>query len=55
MEKTLERLDTDFIDLLLIHRPAGNYLAGYRLMEQAYEAGKVRAIGLSNFKAAPHN
>lgn len=51
VEKTLERLDTDFIDLLLIHQPAGNYLAGYRLMEQAYEAGKVRAIGLSNFNA----
>ncbi len=49
VEKTLARLDTDYIDLLLIHQPAGNYLAGYRLMEQAYEAGKVRAIGISNF------
>ena len=49
VEKTLARLDTDYIDLLLIHQPAGNYWAGYRLMEQAYEAGKVRAIGLSNF------
>lgn len=49
VEKTLERLDTDYIDLLLIHQPAGNYIAGYRLMEQAYKAGKVRAIGLSNF------
>ena len=49
VERTLARLDTDYIDLLLIHQPAGNYLAGYRLMEQAYEAGKVRAIGLSNF------
>ena len=49
VEKTLTRLDTDYIDLLLIHQPAGNYWAGYRLMEQAYEAGKVRAIGLSNF------
>ena len=52
VEKTLARLDTDYIDLLLIHQPAGNYLAGYRLMEQACEAGKVRAIGLSNFNAA---
>lgn len=49
VEKTLERLDTDYIDLLLIHQPAGNYLAGYRLMEEAYQQGKVRAIGLSNF------
>lgn len=49
VEKTLERLDTDYIDLLLIHQPAGNYVAGYRLMEKAYKAGKVRAIGLSNF------
>lgn len=52
VEKTLERLDTDYIDLLLIHQPAGNYIAGYRLMEQAYKAGKVRAIGLSNFTTA---
>lgn len=49
VEKTLERMDTDYIDLLLIHQPAGNYLAGYRLMEKAYKAGKVKAIGLSNF------
>ncbi|HIW80710.1 MAG TPA: aldo/keto reductase [Candidatus Acetatifactor stercoripullorum] len=49
VEKTLERLDTDYIDLLLIHQPAGNYMAGYRLMEKAYKEGKVKAIGLSNF------
>lgn len=49
VEKTLERLDTDYIDLLLIHQPAGNYKAGYHLMEKACKAGKVRAIGLSNF------
>lgn len=49
IEKTLERLDTDYIDLLLIHQPSGNYVAGYRLMEKAYKAGKVKAIGLSNF------
>lgn len=49
MEKTLERLDTDYIDLLLIHQPAGNYIAGYKLMEKAYKEGKVKAIGLSNF------
>lgn len=49
VEKTLERLGTEYIDLLLIHQPAGNYVAGYRQMEKAYQAGKVRAIGLSNF------
>ena len=50
VDKTLERLGTDYIDLLLIHQPAGNYIAGYRAMEKAYKEGKVRAIGLSNFK-----
>lgn len=49
VEKTLERLDTDYIDLLLIHQPAGNYISGYKLMEKAYKEGKVKAIGLSNF------
>ena len=49
VDKTLERLGTDYIDLLLIHQPTGNYVAGYQLMEKAYKEGKVRAIGLSNF------
>lgn len=49
VDKTLERLGTDTIDLLLIHQPAGNYVAGYRQMEKAYKEGKVKAIGLSNF------
>ena len=49
VDKTLERLGTDYIDLLLIHQPAGNFVAGYKQMEEAYQAGKVRAIGLSNF------
>lgn len=49
VDKTLARLDTNYIDLLLIHQPAGNYIAGYRQMEKAYKEGKVRAIGLSNF------
>ncbi len=49
VEKTLARLDTPYIDLLLIHQPSGNYVAGYRQMEKAYKEGKVRAIGLSNF------
>lgn len=49
IDRTLERLGTDYIDLLLIHQPAGNYVAGYKQMEKAYREGKVKAIGLSNF------
>lgn len=49
VEKTLERLDTDYIDLLLLHQPCGNYIEGYKIMENAVKQGKVRAIGLSNF------
>ena len=49
VDKTLQRLGTDYIDLLLIHQPAGNYVAGYRQMERAFQQGKVKAIGLSNF------
>ena len=52
VDKTLARLDTPYIDLLLIHQPAGNYVDGYRQMEKAYKEGKVRAIGLSNFNKA---
>lgn len=52
VDQTLARLDTSYIDLLLIHQPAGNYIAGYQQMEKAYKEGKVRAIGLSNFTAA---
>ena len=40
VDKTLARLDTDYIDLLLIHQPAGDYVAGYRLMEKAYKEGQ---------------
>ncbi len=50
VEETLERLGTDYIDLLYIHQPAGNWLAGYRQLEKAYRDGKVRSIGISNFE-----
>lgn len=52
VDKTLERLGTEYVDLLLIHQPAGNYVAGYRQMEKAYKEGKGKAIGLSNFNQA---
>ena len=50
VEETLERLGTDYVDLLYIHQPAGNWMAGYRQLEQAYRNGKVRNIGISNFE-----
>lgn len=49
VEETLERLGTDYIDLLLLHQYAGDIRTGYRHLEEAYKAGKVRAIGISNF------
>ena len=49
VDETLERLDTDYIDLLLLHQYAGDIKAGYCHLEEAYKAGKVRAIGVSNF------
>ncbi len=53
--QTLERLGTDYIDLLFLHQPVGNYIEGYRAMERAYKAGKVKALGLSNFPADRFN
>lgn len=49
VDETLERLGVDYIDLMILHQPAGNIIAGYRQLEAAYKAGKLRAIGLSNF------
>ena len=49
IEESLRKLQTNYIDLLLIHQPFGDYYGTYRAMEEAYRAGKVRAIGVSNF------
>jgi len=48
-EKSLKNLQVDYLDLYLIHRPFGDYYGAWRAMEELYEAGKIRAIGLSNF------
>ena len=49
IDATLERLDMDYLDLLLFHQPYGEYVDGWRAMEEAVKEGKVRSIGLSNF------
>ena len=50
VNETLERLGVDYVDLLYIHQPAGNWLAGYRQLEKAYKEGKAKSIGISNFE-----
>ena len=50
VDETLERLGVAYVDLLYIHQPAGNWLAGYRQLEKAYREGKAKAIGISNFE-----
>lgn len=49
INKMLKRLDTDYIDLLYVHQPAGDFVGAWRDMERAVEAGKVRTLGISNF------
>lgn len=51
---SLRKLDTDYIDLLLIHQPYGDYYGTWRAMERALAEGKVRAIGVSNFSVAQY-
>lgn len=50
VDETLERLGLDYIDLLFIHQPGGNYMSGYKQLEKAYKEGKIKAIGISNFE-----
>ena len=49
IDETLSRLGTDYIDLLFLHQPVGDYIGAYKAMERAVKAGKVRSLGLSNF------
>lgn len=49
IETSLSNLGLDYIDLYLIHQPMGDYIGAYRAMEEAYKAGKLRAIGVCNF------
>ena len=48
VDPALSELDTEYIDLLLLHQPMGDYYGAWRALEEAYEAGKVRAIGMAN-------
>lgn len=49
INNTLKKLQTDYIDLLFLHHPWGNYMDAYKRIEKAYKEGKVKSIGLSNF------
>ena len=49
VEESLKKLKTDYIDLVLLHQPFSNYYGAYRALEDLYEEGKIRAIGVSNF------
>lgn len=51
IDKMLERLQTDYIDLLYIHQPVGDFVAAWKELEKAVASGKVRSLGLSNFDA----
>ena len=50
IDKMLKRLDLDYIDLILLHFPFKDYMGAYKDLEKAYEQGKVKSIGISNFE-----
>lgn len=52
VDDTLKRLGVDYVDLLFIHQPAGKFVAGYKLIEQAYRKGQTRSFGISNMHGA---
>ncbi len=52
VDETIDRLGTDYVDLMILHQAAADYIHGYQKLEAAYKAGKLRAIGISNFSAA---
>lgn len=54
IDESLRKLQTDYVDLLLIHQPFDDYYGTYRAMEAAYKAGKAHAIGVSNFPRPLH-
>lgn len=51
VEESMRKLQTDYLDLVLIHQPLGDYYAAYRALEELYGEGWLRAIGISNFSA----
>ncbi len=51
IDKMLARFGLEYLDLVILHQQVGDYIAGYKNLEKAYKAGKVRAIGLSNFES----
>ena len=50
VDETLERLGLEYIDLLFLHQPAGDWKSGYKQLEKAYKEGKIKSIGISNFE-----
>lgn len=49
IDNTLKRLDVEYLDVMLLHHPVNNYIYAYKMLEKAYQEGKIKAIGISNF------